>query len=266
MIALWLIGSVLAHQGTAFDPTETAVLAGKHFALMQVVTATRPGSNEARTRMRLIEPIEGAPPQQADVVQRGPHQHALQKNALVLMPLSKRGETWAYLAQTRRPLVVDPKQQRQAVAFVKRWRAQPSRSPEALAPEWINLLNHPADVARRVGHEALVRYAPRLKATLTAAQLDGIAQPLTDPGIPAAEHIARVRMLGLLGGRDGARRIAKVFDQLSSDRVRRMAVGVLGRFAVSEAKTVLRRCAETARGSLRTRCSRVVQSLDGPTP
>lgn len=266
MSALLLIGCVLAHLGTAFEPTESALLAGKHFALMRVEAPSAVRGDEARTRVRLVEPIAGKPPQRSEVMQRGPHPHALSKGALVLMPLSKRGDTWVYLAQTRHPLLVARRQQRPAVAFAKRWRAQPARAPEALAPEWINLLGHPAEVARRIGHEALVRHAPRLQTTLKAAQLDAIAQPLIAPGVPAKEHVARVRMLGLLGGRDGARRIAGYFDQLANDRVRRMAVGVLARFAVPEAKAVLRRCARTARGTLQTRCLRAVQRLDGPAP
>ena len=90
--------------------------------------------------------------------------------------------------------------------------------------------------------------------------------PLTMAGIPEPDHKARVRMIGLLGQRRGALRLAAVFGQLASDRVRRMAVGVMSRYPHADAKAVMRQCATDAAGSLKMRCARVMQRIDGPAP
>lgn len=256
----------LARPGVGLQGTEAALRAGDDVGLMRAVDATRFEAGRAVTRVERVAVIDGSPPVHADVVQSGAQLHRFKPGALVVMPLLHDGDVWVYRSDAPRALRVEPRTQRQAVAFARRWRRREMRAPEQSVGEWINLLNHPAQVARRIGHEALVEHADRLRSSLSAAQLDRLMVPLTMAGMPEDDHLARVRMIGLLGGQRGARRLAAVFNQLASDRVRRMAVGVMSRFPHASAKAAMRRCAVEAVGSLKMRCKRVMQRIDGPSP
>ncbi|MGK0358334.1 MAG: hypothetical protein ACI9U2_000618 [Bradymonadia bacterium] len=267
MMMLWmtlLLG--LARPGAALQGAEAVLRAGDDVGLMRAVDSTRIELGSAVTRVERVAVIDGSPPVRAEVVQRGAQLHQFKAGALVLMPLLRDGDGWVYRCDARRALQVEPRTQRQAIAFARRWRRREPRAPEQSVGEWINLLSHPAQVARRIGHEALVEHADRLRSSLSEAQLDRLMVPLTMAGIPEDDHLARVRMMGLLGGQRGARRLAAVFDQLASDRVRRMAVGVMSRFPHASAKAAMRRCAVESVGSLKMRCDRVMQRIDGPSP
>ena len=266
MTLVWAMLLGLAHPSTAFQPTEAALLKSDDVALMRVVAATQVKSDRALTQVERVSIVDGEPPAQATVEQAGPHLHRFEAGTLVIMPLLRDGARWRYQSAARRGMRVEARTQRQAVAFARRWRRRAPRGPEQSVEAWINLLNHPAAVARSIGHEALVQHADRLRATLSDAQLDRLMVPLTMAGIPEHDHLARVRMVGLLGEGGAARRLAAVFDQLATDRVRRMAVGVMSRFPHADAKAVMRRCAISAAGSLKMRCDRVMQRLEGPAP
>lgn len=264
MIVLTLLISLM-QPAARVEGTEAALRSAEDVALVRVATATRVDGERAFTRVERVAVIDGSPPLKAEVVQTGPRLHRLEQGTLVIMPLERDGERWTYRAASRSAMTVDPRAQAQAVAFARRWRRREPRAPEDAVGAWINLLKHPAEVARRIGHESLVAHGPRLRATLTDAQLARLMLPLTMAGIPEADHLARVRMIGVLGGQRGAARLAEVFAQLASDRVRRMAVGVMSRAPHADAKAVMRRCAIEATGSLKMRCARVMQRIDGPS-
>lgn len=262
MIGLLILAG-LAHLGPIWQSITDALRAGEHFALVQVVSPT---DAAGRTAVERLDVIAGRPPKSLVVVQTGTPRHALKTGQLVLMPLELRSGEWHGLARTRQPLLVDRANRRAAVGFVKRWRARPADRLEADLDAWIDLIGHPTAIARRLAQHALLGQADHVEAQMNDARLDRLAEPLTSIGLPEAEAHTRIRLLGALGGRAGARRIADRFDRLGSDAVRRVAVGVLARFPSSEALATLKRCAGEASGSLKTRCVRALRSLRGPTP
>lgn len=265
MIGLLLIAGC-AHLGPLWQSYSDALRAGDHFALVRVVSATDTKGGTWRTAIELVEPVAGQPPKRATVEQAGAPQHAFTIGQFVLMPLSKQAGKWRYVARTRRAMLVERRNRRPAIAFARRWRARPAATLEASIDHWIDLVGHSTAVARRLALHALLGQADHVDALMTDQRLDRLAAPLATPGLPDAEAQNRVRLLGALGGRAGSRRIAAYFDRLSSDRVRRVAVGVLARYPGEKALATLERCATDASGSLKMRCLRSVQRLRGPTP
>ncbi len=248
-----------AHVLPKQDAAADILFAAPVVALVEVTGDAKKTSEGTETPARTLERVIGEVPAELVLVQRGHHTHRLAVGDHLLAPLETTpAGRFVYLgSQMRRPLRVDHGEQRAAVAFVRRWRAARG-APAARLDDWIALTAHPAEVARRVGFEALHRHASDLSTAMTPERVAALAAPLEQPGVPVERRLALVRLIGVLGGEAGADHLATRLQTLSPIRVRHAAATAIGGHLTRKGRQALLECASTGGGALAERCTRIL--------
>lgn len=144
--------------------------------------------------------------------------------------------------------------------FLVQWRTEPT-DPDRL----LQLLGSSASIARRIAFASLQLSGQR-GYRLSHAGIEQVARLLIEPNTAWIDQRDALRVLEHAGGAPAADRLAELFAQLTADRLRAAAAGVLARWATPTAQRALIRCAREDRPLPRRRCLRLIEHLRVPKP
>ncbi len=258
---IWIL--VLAHLGSSHSPPGETLRKASILSIVKVIDASTPTSEGSETKVARVEDVVGVSAPQMTLVQRGPHTHALKAGTLVLAPLSRSpAGRWLYDARTRSALEVRAGELRATRRFVGDWRKPPPETPGDRLDAWIGLALHSSATGRLVGFDQLTRHASDLERFVDAARLQRLAQPLFEPDTSVERKAAVLRLLAIVGRFDAADLLARRWSDLSPQRLRHLAAGVMARFPTRPGRKTVRACSRGAGGALRERCLRLLPRFE----
>jgi len=266
----WVIGLTAlpghAHLGTPWLPAGDALLHGERVLLVRVEGPGHHIGEGTETAVVVLDELsESASPVAPGPIrlwQEGPHRHALEPGALVVVVVNPTpAGGWRSLAETRTPLRMKPGGERAAKAFVRQWRT-PTGPPLDPIEEGLGLLGHASELARRVGFERLTTEATLRPRPLSLEQLERLFAGILLPDTEEADRLARLRLVEVLGGTSGVEMVMRRFHLLPGERLQGAAAGLLARHPQSGTRSVLETCAAGS-GGLAARCARL---LGAPSP
>ncbi len=200
-------------------------------------------------------------PGQVDFFLYGPQHNAFADGASYLVPLTQKERGWFANVDSKGPISFKRGEGRTALGFIRSWCEHRSSPPTTRLDEWLGLIAHPLEFARIVAAERIVLERAAFAGQMGASRLDRLGAMLLEPEVSLSDRRRVIRLFQAVGGTAGARWLAEHWSLLSPPSVQRAAALVLALHPSAASVRVLRRCTESAQGSIQGRCQQLLNQM-----